>query len=406
MADRGNPMDTSLFDRFEKVEAMKEEWDRFMEEIGAEIFLSYDWCRTWWKHYGQGRELLISVFRSAGELVGILPLMRDRIGASIFSVGVVRLVGTDFSPFTTVFPVKAPFIDQAIHSLIEELNRKCKWEILHIGPICGCYEHQKELQGALDTIRSNEYPVMYYTDEVQTYYPVEKSWDLQVERMKQRHRTNTRKAFRELQSKGLTPHSTFATRENYEEIFDGLVQMHKDYWRDRNMPGHFGDWPGSYDFHKEVAGIAAHQGRLRLMQIHLNDLCIGYEYSFKFGNTYYSIVGGRIEYPDGIRIDHKCIAFREKVEKAVQEQVKTIDSMRGRYEYKLEMGGKLMPVYNGLIQSRDSSTGLKVFVFRYLAWALNVFYFKIWRRRVSRRLRLKFRPLWSIWIRTYAYSRL
>jgi len=150
MADtRGEPMDISLFDSFDKLEAMKEEWDRFMEEIGAEIFLTYDWCSTWWKHYGQERELLIAIFRIGKELMGILPLMRDEIGVSVLSVGVVRLVGSDFSPFTTVFPVKSPFIEQAIRSLIEELNRRCQWEILHIGPVCGGYKHQEELQGTV-----------------------------------------------------------------------------------------------------------------------------------------------------------------------------------------------------------------------------------------------------------------
>ncbi len=402
--DRIEPMETCLFNSFEDAEDLKEEWDRFIEENSAEIFLTFDWCRIWWKHYGHGRDLLLFIFRVGNEIVGILPLMREKIGYSIFSVEVVRFVGTDFSPITIGFPVKSSIINQVISCLIGELNRKCKWDLLHIGPICGRSKHQEELKWAIDQIPHKDYRGKYFTNGVQTYHFLEDSWDRQLKNIKKRQRSGMRNAYTGLQAKGLTPNSTFATKDNYERRFEEFVQMHQAHWRIKKMPGHFVDWPRSYDFHKEFAGNAVHQDRLRLLQIQIGNLCIGYEYILKFGDTYYSYLDGRIKYLDGLGISHYGIAFRETVEKGIREQVKTLDSMRGRYNYKLQVGGKMFPIFDGLIQSRDSLTRWKVTVFQSLAWALNVLYMKIWRRRMARWLCLNSRPLWNIWIRTYAYS--
>jgi hypothetical protein len=200
--------------------------------------------------------------------------------------------------------------------------------------------------------------------------------------------------------------STFATKDNYEAHFEKFVQMHQAHWRGQEMPGHFVDWPCSHDFHKEFAGIAANHDRLRLLQILLGDVCIGYEYIYKFGDNYYWFLGGRSKHTDEIGIKHYTISFGEMVGKGVQEQVKTIDAMRGRYEYKLEIGGKLMPIYNGFIQSRDLLIFFKIRVFQSLAWTINILYMKIWRRRLARVLHIKSSPLWSIWIRTSFFSRL
>jgi hypothetical protein len=162
-----DPVRVSLFERFEDTEPIREEWDRFMESIRAEIFLTHAWCGTWWKHYGGGRDLLIFVFRAGGEIVGILPLMRDRIGIHPFSVAVVRTVGTDFSPFATVFPVKGPFIGPVVRALLGELERGSAWEILHIGPVSGMCAQREALREALDAARREGRGATFSADQLQ-----------------------------------------------------------------------------------------------------------------------------------------------------------------------------------------------------------------------------------------------
>ena len=64
-------VEVEIYNSFSALEPIKREWDRFIEEIGGEIFLTYDWCRIWWKYYGVDRDLGIFVFRHCGEICGI-----------------------------------------------------------------------------------------------------------------------------------------------------------------------------------------------------------------------------------------------------------------------------------------------------------------------------------------------
>ena len=89
---------------------MQKEWDEFIEGIDGEIFLTYDWCRIWWKYYGAGRELRIFVIRRDKAIIGILPVFLERLGFAPLGLRVVRFVGTDHMPVTIMFPVDVKYI--------------------------------------------------------------------------------------------------------------------------------------------------------------------------------------------------------------------------------------------------------------------------------------------------------
>jgi hypothetical protein len=170
------------------------------------------------------------------------------------------------------------------------------------------------------------------------------------------------------------------------------------------MAGHFGDWPSSYEFHREVAGIQLDRHRLRLLEIRLDQRCIGYEYMYKLGNTYFWFLNARSDLGKDSHIDFHRIAFGEKVEKAIKDGVNSIDAMRGYYEYKIVMGGELLPTSNILVFSKNLRSLIRISIFRSLVWLLNVVHFKIWRRRIAPRLGLKPKALRNWWIRTHMLS--
>ncbi len=42
------------------------------------LFLTYDWTRTWWEFFGEGNDLWMLVVSDGNEIVGIAPMMRHR----------------------------------------------------------------------------------------------------------------------------------------------------------------------------------------------------------------------------------------------------------------------------------------------------------------------------------------
>src|SRR5436190_5677614 len=50
-------------------------WDELLAASPRpEAMLSPDWLTTWWRHYGDGRELAVGVYEAAGQLVGLAPM--------------------------------------------------------------------------------------------------------------------------------------------------------------------------------------------------------------------------------------------------------------------------------------------------------------------------------------------
>jgi CelD/BcsL family acetyltransferase involved in cellulose biosynthesis len=60
---------------------LQEEWNQLVLRLDVPSpFQSWEWCRTWWKHFGSTHRLRILVFRDAGEVIGIAPLHQRRYG--------------------------------------------------------------------------------------------------------------------------------------------------------------------------------------------------------------------------------------------------------------------------------------------------------------------------------------
>ncbi|MHC4749396.1 MAG: GNAT family N-acetyltransferase [Planctomycetota bacterium] len=390
-----------VYNSFEKLQSIQQQWDEFVESVGSEIFLSYDWCRVWWKYYGKNRKLRIFVFRSNNELVGIIPLFLERLWLGPVFVRTVKIVGSDFTIAHFSLPIHNKYINEVIQKLFESLSED-KWSIMYICHIAGLYNHYDKLRKAL------EKPLAYYvfTEDsgVQTYFQLQETWDKQLASLRSNERGNIRRNYNTLhrisQSKSESLISCFATRDNFAEFFEDFVQIHQSHWQRLGKLGHFGDWPDALKFHREQAEAQLRLGRLRLLKVSLGKKCLGYQYHYKFGDKYVHFLDACSEDDSLRRLSPGRITFCEQIKKALQEKIRWIDSMRGKYEHKLRLGGKLFPVRNLYIIPKKSTTLVRVRLYWFFAWLLNLCYYRIWFKKIASKLPYKRRALWKIWIRT------
>jgi hypothetical protein len=193
-----------------------------------------------------------------------------------------------------------------------------------------------------------------------------------------------------------------AENGNFQELFNCFVKAHQEYWQKIGLAGHFGDWPESYEFHREVAITQLKRDRLRLYEIRLDGTVIGYNYGYKFGKTYDYFLFGRTLFDGSDKIDFVRIDYGEMVKRALKENVRWFNAMRGKYEYKLHIGGELYPVRSVIVRGGGLAKGIRVNLFRKMASITDIIYSKIWRRRIIPRLGLKQGYLWRHWIKTNA----
>lgn len=386
---------------FDTIAPMQKEWDDFIESHDGDIFLTYDWCRIWWKYYGSNRELGLFIIRNGDSLCGIIPLFREIIRIGPVSLRVIKMVSSDYMPVAVNIAIRDKFINQVIAAIVSKIQAHWKWDLIYLGPLSGRYQSVEKLVNAFQRALGESYLCEKTTSDVQTFFTVAPDWDQQVSALGAKQRTNARRTFREIDRRAISISSVRAASDTYIPMFNDFVRMHQAHWRKIGKPGHFGAWRASTSFHREIAGIQLAHDRLRLLEIRFNEQIVGYEYIYRLNGTYFWFLNAREESKDMERVDFKWIAFRTRATCAVEDGVTLIDGMRGKYDYKLAMGGKLLPINNIFVYPINPATRLRVLLFRRAAQWLHIGYYKIWRTRIAPRFGFKLRSLWDKWIRSY-----
>lgn len=346
-------IELQVFSSFTELSDIQNEWDDFIESIKGEIFLTYDWCRIWWKYYGHRRNLFIFTFRYQERLCGILPLFLEKIWMGPFLVRTIKMIGSDFLPVALTIPIKEEFLHEVVHCFIDELRKRYRFDIMHIGPICGKYDSFDTLRKSLSETIDKNYHIRSKISDQQTYFKVANNWEEQVANLSYKQRSNMKRQYERVLKQGIRIESIPANEKNLSQVFDNFVQMHQSHWQELGYPGHFMAWPLSYEFHREVSSIQFDKRRLRLYEIRVDNKCLGYNYAYKFGETYYRFLYARTTQEAVSKYDFSKIDFAEMVKRALIENVKWFDSMRGEYDFKAKLGGETLPIKNLFIISNN-----------------------------------------------------
>ena len=393
-------MEVEIIESFEAIDHLGSVWDDFMKAQGCEIFLTFDWCRTWWRYYGQNRELKILICRVDGKHVAILPIF---LQAHLFwpiTVKGAQLVGTDHTPVVVSVPIDTRYLDGVLAVLAAKL-KSWRVEFMIVGDIAGKYKELPSLVSSLRSSLSSSYAVCVRTCVSQTYFNVADSWEAQISTLSKQERKRMRRLYKTLAKDEIELHSEIATEANFREFFDGFVELHQNWWQSLGKAGHFKAWPNAQEFHRDVARAQLRSGRLRLLRIMLNGKIVGYKYAYRFGNMYTGFLDARsgLELPDNISFFR--LGFGELVKLSMKEKgISLYDSMRGEYPHKRHLGGYLLPIHRIMAVDTGFWCRLRVLMLQAFAASMHILYLKLWRKRLSSLIGLGTGNLSRLWLKT------
>lgn len=347
------------------------------------------------------------IFSNGAELVGIVPLFIEKIWLGPVSIRAVKIVGSDHTMAQFSLPVSLNYMKDVAENLADALLQE-KWDIMHIGPVAGLCSHYDKMKESLNIAFGDACGISSGENQVQTYFFVADTWDAQLAGLSKNARRNIKRKCKALedvlQDRPGKLSSEFATDKNVDEVFRGFVDMHQKHWKKKGKLGHFGDWPDSFDFHKEMAHEQLKNDRLRLMHIKWGQYDLAYEYSYKFGDKYFAFLNSRTDEEEVADVGVGTTIFAERIKKAISENVKYVDAMRAKYDYKMRLGGKLFPMRDIYVFQKKILSRARVLMFRLFSKLLHLCYYKIWFMRIAPRLPFRRRPLWRLWIRSFAFS--
>jgi CelD/BcsL family acetyltransferase involved in cellulose biosynthesis len=285
--------------------AVRAEWAE-LAESSRNIFATWEFADTWWRHFGQGRRLATYICRRDGEAVALLPLYtwRER------PVRVARFVGgpdgDELGPIgqdrdEAFADAVATVLDDAGIDLLlaEHIPRSLGWN---------------RLPGAR-TLRSEASPVVQF-DGV--------DWDTYFAGRSANFRSVVRRSERKAAERGLR--FRLSDAETLDRDLDALFRLHGARWNGRT------EFAGRAQFHRAFARVAEGRGWLRLWLVEDGDRPVAAWYGFRFQGIESYYQAGRDPAWDEYRLG--LLLLVHSIRSAIADGMDEYRFLRGDEPYK------------------------------------------------------------------------
>jgi CelD/BcsL family acetyltransferase involved in cellulose biosynthesis len=391
------------YTRFADVEPLRAEWDALAESVGADLFSSFDWCSTWWRHFGDNRQLEIYIARRGGGLVGCVPLYRETLSYGVWRLFAVRLVGSGDAGTRCHLPVRADVLDEVLREVCCQIDSGGSWDVIHFGDIPSNSFDGPAVAWSLGSIFPMAKIVFRSGHCPTSTYELPGTFDEYLQLLSAKERSSIRRTQRRIKEDHqgeIVP----TCETSLDEVFARFLHQHEAWWGKKGQLGFFRTWPGLIDYHLDFSRIQARHGRLHLLCLQTKDAPIAYYYGHRFGKRIHAFSGARSCDPRWDALAPGKQLHFEMVRRAIESGVTHIDSMDGYYQYKELWGASYHKLQSVTVLSEKISSCLARRDFL-LAWRMHHLWNRIWFWHAAPWLRQKFPQLRSTWLRAGLGSR-
>jgi CelD/BcsL family acetyltransferase involved in cellulose biosynthesis len=296
------------------LESIRDEWTTAAQRSGN-VFATWEWAVTWWRHFGAGRPLLVTVCRDGdGRLLGVLPLYLS----TARPLRVVRFIGS--GPADRQGPIGAPDDRPALaRALLEALAGTApSWDVL-LAERLPCEESWDRLLGAVP-IQREGCPVLEIAG---------RSWDELLASASANFRQQVRSRERRLARSHRLRYRLTDDPARLSRDVATLVRLHEARW---GSAGSGAFRARRRAFHEEFAGLALRRGWLRLWFLELDDRPVAAWYGFRYGGAEWFYQGGRDPAYDRLSVGFVLMAHT--IREAADAGLARYHLLRGDEPYK------------------------------------------------------------------------
>lgn len=388
-----------LYKNFDELSAIAVEWDTFIRLAGGDIYQTYDWCRIWWKYYGEGRALRVYIFRKGEKIVGILPFFVEVISIGPLCQRVAKVVGADFTLSIVNLAIEDDCSEIAIQIVLSDLIEVATCDIVLIGPLGENYEVYRRISQVAMLSAS----AFFFRDRKMSVYSqltLPGTFHEYLQTLKRRERKRLRYSINLGQRSFDWSCDVLSEASQLENEIESFVRMHTEQWMVRGKLGHFLDWPHGIEFNAEMAMTQAKLGQLRLLRVKANDTTVSYRLGYAFGKRWHARLPARLVGSEWDKFGIGRVGMLKMIEFAASEGIREIESGEGHYKHKCDLGMEEYSLRTIAFVQPGILPRLKAKLYFYLADALNLFYYRIWYIKLAPRLPIPRKPLWKLWIKT------
>lgn len=321
----------------DQLENLRDRWnDVLRRSRDNDVFSTWEWLSSWWKHFGKGRKLRILLAEDKNKIVAIAPLMWSKYNflhfANLTKIEFLSSPESDYNSFIlTEKEIKC--LELFLNYL---MNAHADWDCLELRDI---NENAVliDLLRKLSTRKSSGRQLEERLIDLCPYIHLPDSIEMVMERLGGSMRRNLRRRMRKLEKEYRVEVKTQDSFGTIEEAMNAFYKLHQKRWQTKGMEGVFAE-KALRDFHFEVARTFAEKGWLSLYFLTANDEPVASIYSFDYKQkTYEYLTGFDPEYSEyGVaNLLRKCV-----IEECIRKGLKEYDLLRGNEPYKREWNTK------------------------------------------------------------------
>ncbi len=304
MADSA-PLRVTFIPSFEE---LRTEWSGLAASAGG-IFATYEWVETWWRHNGEGRELLLHACRDeTGTLVAVIPLYVSRARRPRVIRFLGHGTGDELGPIHR--PERRVETAEALYRTLAALD----FDVALCEQLPGDVDWSDALGGR--EWRREASPVLTFTQG---------GWDSFLASRSANFRQQLARRKREI-ARDATATVRLADEVTLEDDLTTLFQLHRA--RFAGLTSDFWDTP----FHREIARQALTLDRLRLWILELDGRPVAAWQGFHTGEITNYYQAGRD--PSIERLSVGSVLLAHTIQAAAEEGAAEYRFGRGAEDFK------------------------------------------------------------------------
>jgi len=389
-----------VFHSFDEAEPFRSDWDNLLVRTHALVYVSFDWCRIWWKYYGAGRSLhLILCYREA-ELVGIFPGFIEVLRLGLAWVRAAKLVGSDCSINLCNVPALPDSLRDVMSRAINHFIGRHRCDLLIVGPMSGLLDQTPEYVESGNCEAKLVERTQVLGDACNTFFKLPSTYVQYVQAISKQPRGNLNRSLVQFAKSHNVTFDVVSDPAMLEAAFDDFKTLHDIQWRAEGKLGHFGDWPMSGQFTREVVTTLGALGQVRFYRIIADGKVVSSQYCLAFQGTNYWRLPARVYGKEWDKLSLGRMGLAKMIEACIGEGIDTVEGGRGHYPYKVQFGASELPLRCVQFVRRATGVSLRVKAFIASARLLDLLYYRLLFRRIAPKVPFLRRPLWSLWIRS------
>ncbi len=322
-------------------DALEEAWERLLARSEASVFQSFDWQRTWWRHFGErraGARLHLVTVGDGEELAAIVPLQIERT----HGLGLRRLLfvghgDSDYLDALVAVGREAECAEAVADHLVEAAV------LFDVAVLEETPERSRFGRLLHEALARRGWAAGRQVESPCPRVALARTWDETLARLSVAGRREVRRRLRNMQKEHAVELEVLPPGADAEPGMREFVEMHQARWARDGYAGVFADRAVA-DFHCDAARRLSRRGRLFLAFLRVDGERCAVNYGFAFGDSVSVYLTGSREVPPalarhspGRTLHALCMQW------AIARGSPVYDFMRGSEPYKYELGGVDVP---------------------------------------------------------------